>query len=226
MFESFFSSDGQTAAASVQAVLLCLLSAYVLSQLVAWLYISTHVGVSYSSGMAQSIIVLSLLVAFLMLVIGNSVATAFGLFGALSLIRFRTPIKDARDTVYLFFSVAVGIAAGTQNLGAALVGTMVVGIILVYMHWARFGQRNENDGLVRMRLEAGSPAEEQVRKILGRFCPVVSLLHVRETGPTLEYAWQVRFYHPDLGPRMSGELTNVDGVTNYSLLLQNEDTRP
>lgn len=102
--------------------------------LVAWLYIWTHRGVSYSAAMSQSIVVLSLIVALLMLVVGNSVARAFGLFGALSLIRFRTPVKDSRDTVYLFFSVAVGIAAGTQNLGAALVGTLVVGVILVYMY--------------------------------------------------------------------------------------------
>ena len=231
MIERLFEVGGQSALASVQTILLCLLSAYVLSQLVAWLYIWTHRAVSYSAGLPQSIVVLSLIVALLMLVVGSSVARAFGLFGALSLIRFRTPIKDARDTVYLFFSVAVGIAAGTQNLGAAVAGTVVICGILVSMHWTRFGQRMDHDALLRLRCEPGGDAESAVREILGRFCDAFSLLHMRAAGTdesqtAMEYAWQLRLYHSELGSRMSGELAGIDGVSHLSLLMQTEDAQP
>ena len=213
--------------ASMEVSLLCLVGAFVFGQVVAWVYVWTHKGPSYSVSMARSLIVLSLVVALVMLVIGNSLARAFGLFGALALIRFRTPVKDARDTVFLFFSVAVGIAAGTQNLLGAAAGTTVICAALCYLHLANFGSRRENGGLVRFRCPSGGAAEQQARDLLKRACAGVSLLHMRDAGAELmEYAYEVRLRDQDHSPVLAAALHDIDGVQDLSLLMQDEYVEP
>jgi hypothetical protein len=100
---------------SIQAVLLTMLLAFVLGQVVAWTYTYTHSGLSYARSFTQSLVLMTLVVSLVMLVIGNSIATAFGLLGALALIRFRNVLKDTRDTVFVFISLVVGMAVGTQR---------------------------------------------------------------------------------------------------------------
>ena len=139
---------------AVDSIILCLLATFLLSQAVAWVYLRTHRGVSYSGTMARSLIILSLIVAMVMMVIGNNIARAFGLFGALALIRFRTPVKDANDTVFLFFAVAIGIATGTGNILAGAVGTLIICLVFLYLSSIKFGNPLNHDGLLRFHLPA------------------------------------------------------------------------
>ena len=100
---------------SIEAMLLSFLLAFVLGQVVAWGYSRTHSGLSYSRSFTQSLVIMSVVVSFVMFVIGNSIVTAFGLLGALALIRFRNVLKDTRDTVFVFISLVVGMSVGTQR---------------------------------------------------------------------------------------------------------------
>jgi hypothetical protein len=212
----------------LENVLLCLLTAYFLGQIVGWLYVWTHRGLSYSASVAQSLVLLSLIVALVMIVIGNSLARAFGLFGALALIRFRTPIKDVRDTVFLFFAVAVGIATGTQNLVAAAVGTVVIGFVLAFLFLARFGAKFDQDGLIRFRCPASGEKEARIRGVLGRFCDHYALLHMREVGPgpVMEFAYQVKLFDSGYCARLVDEVGRIDEVSDLSLLMQEEEVQP
>jgi len=85
-----------------EAVLLSLLLAFVLGQVLAWVYYFTHSGLSYSRSFVQSLIVITVVVAMVMAVIGTSFITAVGLMGALAIIRFRNIIKDTRDIAFIF----------------------------------------------------------------------------------------------------------------------------
>ena len=93
--------------ASIETAALAMLLAFVLSQVIAWVYIYTHAGLSYSRAFVQSIILLSVIISVSMMVIGNSLAIAFGLIGALSVIRFRNVLKDTRDTSFIFAALVV-----------------------------------------------------------------------------------------------------------------------
>ena len=220
-------SAADTGALAFDEVLLSLLVAFALAQVVAWLYVWTHRGLSYTASISQSIIVLSLVVALLMILIGNSLARAFGLFGALALIRFRTPIKDSRDTVFLFFAVAVGIAAGTQNIIAACVGTAVIAGVVVYLDFVRFGERFHHDGLVRFRCESGGEGNQLVQSALRKLCEEYSLLHVRDAGESLvEFAYQIRLYDRRMGPDVVSAIHGIEGISDLSLLMQDEETQP
>ena len=92
-------------------------------------YRLTHTGLSYSQSFSQTVVFVALIVAIVMMVIGGSLARAFALVGALSIIRFRTVLKDTKDMAYIFGALALGMAAGTSNYFLAVAGTIVVSIL-------------------------------------------------------------------------------------------------
>lgn len=222
--ETLLRSDG--APLGADGVLLHLLLAFVLGQAVAWVYSVTHHGLSYSRSQVQALVLLSVIVATVMLAIGNNLARAFGLFGALALIRFRTPVKDTRDTVYLFMAVAVGIAVGSRNLSIAVVGTAVLCALSLYLHWARVGARGGHDGMLRLRVAPEQHDEARLRKVLRRYCERFTLADLADQGSDapLEMAYHVRLLDPGLSHGLLAELRSVGGVAGASLLLHDESS--
>ena len=213
---------------SVESILLCLLATFVLSQAVACVYVWTHRGISYSASLSQSLVVLSLIVALVMLVIGNNIARAFGLFGALALIRFRTPVKDAKDTVFLCLSVAIGIATGTGNFVAGLIGAVVICVVFFYLAIFRFGSRLTHDGLFRFRIPLGTESEDRLHAVLHRYCDSFKLVHIREAnaGGMMEYSYQVNLIDPGYGSWLLSEIERIEGVGSLSLLMQDSELTP
>ena len=113
--------------------------ALVIGILLSVVYRLTHTGLSYSQSFSQTVVFVSLIVAIVMMVIGGSLARAFALVGALSIIRFRTVLKDTKDMAYIFGALALGMAAGTSNYFLAGAGTIVVSILAFVLHRIKFG---------------------------------------------------------------------------------------
>jgi hypothetical protein len=116
----------------LEDVLLAILLAFVLGQLMAWVYQHTHSGLSYSKNFVQSIVLLTVVVTVAMMVIGNNIVIAFGLIGALAVIRFRNILKDTRDTAFIFMALVVGMASGTGSYHLAVIGTSLYCLIVFY----------------------------------------------------------------------------------------------
>jgi hypothetical protein len=213
---------------ALESILLGLLAAFVLAQAVAWVYIWTHRGISHSSSLTQSLVVLAVIVALVMLVIGSNLARAFGLFGALALIRFRTPVKDSRDTVYLFLSVAIGIATGTGNVLAAALGAVVCCLILIFLSVSRFGHHVAHHGVLRMTLPPDRGPEASLLEAFRRYCSTFRLVHVRETGRNgiAEYAYEVKLAHPEDGALLAAEVRGIAGIEGLSVLLSDAEAAP
>ena len=108
------------------SVVLSMLLAFVLGQVLAWVYYFTHSGLSYSKSFVQSLILITVVVSLVMSTIANSFVTAVGLMGALSIIRFRNMIKDTRDIAFIFCSLVVGMATGSQRYDIAVLGTILI----------------------------------------------------------------------------------------------------
>src|SRR5690606_30683307 len=195
---------------------------FVLGQLVAWIYVWTHSGLSYSRSQAQSLVLLSVIVTLVMLAVGNNLARAFGLFGALALVRFRTPIKDTRDTAFLFMAVGIGIAVGSQNVRIAILGTAVLCLLAVYLFWTGFGGRVSHDGLLRFYL-APAGEESALRAILDRHCASFALVQARDAGGNQELAYRVRIGDARHSQDLLAELRGVQGLSGLSLSIQDQD---
>lgn len=213
---------------TVESILLCLLATFVLSQVIAWVYLWTHRGISYTSSVVQSLVVLSLIVAIVMSVIGSNIARAFGLFGALALIRFRTPVKDTRDTVFLFLAVALGIATGTGNMVTGVVGTLFVCLVLIYLSAYRFGSKLSHDGLLRLLVPLGGDHENDINEVLDRYCDSAKLLHLREASPeeAMEYSIEIKMVDASRSSQLMAEIRMIEGVRDVSLLMRDAEATP
>ena len=93
---------------------------FLLCLVIGAVYRHTHKSLSYPQSFVHTLVIAGVVITVVMMVIGNSIAIALGIFGAFSLIRFRTAIKEPRDVAFLFFALAVGMAVGTYNVGSRL----------------------------------------------------------------------------------------------------------
>ena len=109
-----------------------MVAALVIGIIISVVYRMTHKGLSYSQSFTQTIVFVALVVAIVMMVIGSSLARAFALVGALSIIRFRTVLKDTKDMAFIFGALALGMAAGTSNYFLAGAGTAVVSVLAIF----------------------------------------------------------------------------------------------
>lgn len=201
-----------------------LLLAFALASPVAWCYIRTHRGMSYSRVFAQSLVLLAMIVALVMQAIGDSLARAFGLFGALALIRFRTPIKDVRDATWLFLAVGVGITTGIGNTALAVVGTGLALLVALYLDKIGFGSRQSHDGVLRLWLPADRERESRLREVLGHYCRSFALLQLREgrADGEFEFAWQLRLRDAEAVAALVTDVRAIPGAQDVSVLVQDE----
>lgn len=208
-----------------EAVLLSLLLAFVLGQTLAWIYYFTHSGLSYSKSFVQSLILITVVVAMVMAVIGTSIITAVGLMGALAIIRFRNIVKDTRDIAFIFCSLVVGMAAGSQRYAVAIVGTIVLGSIVIYLHVAAFGTHQPHNGFLRFTFTGHMEPDNPITTILRRFCGNFTLISAQDTGfgtSEVQYAYQLMIRNTERNQQMLSELQGIKGVENLSLTMQEQ----
>jgi uncharacterized membrane protein YhiD involved in acid resistance len=125
---------------NVLTILLSLAAATILPIPIAVIYMKSHKDESYTQSFVQSLILISIVVAAVMLVIGNNIARAFGLIGAVAIIRFRTKVKDPRDTTFLFLCITIGMACGLGLFYISIITTIFICCILVLLWKLNFGK--------------------------------------------------------------------------------------
>lgn len=207
------------------SIMLSLLLAFALGQLLAWVYFFTHSGLSYSKSYVQSLILITVLVAIIMATIGNNIITAFGLMGALAIIRFRNVVKDTRDIVFIFCCLVIGMAAGTQRFAIAVVGTIMICLITIYLHITGFGAHQPHNGFLRFSLQGHIGPKHPVSAVLKRFCGNFTLISVQDSGfgsSTVEYAYQLLIKNAKRNEMMLSELEGIEGLENISLTMQEQ----
>ena len=204
-----------------RAMLLSMLLAFVLGQLIAWVYKRTHSGLSYSRAFTESLVLITMVVSLVMFVIGDSIVTAFGLIGALAIIRFRNVLKDTRDTAFVFFALVLGMALGSQRHGPAILGTLFLLSAAAYLYWTRFGTNGLFDGHLSFRLD-GAGQESDTRRVLERFCRSFKSLSVRRGKDVTEYVFVVSLRDTNRGADLLQDLESVRHVGQVALVLQDE----
>lgn len=207
-----------------ESVILSLVLAFVLGQVLAWVYYFTHSGLSYSRTFVQSLILITIVVAVIMAVIGNNIVTAFGLMGALAIIRFRNVVKDTRDIVFVFSVLVVGMAAGSQRYAIAIVGTAFLSIVTIYLHLTHFGSHRPHNGFLRFSSESHIDPKHPVLQIFNRFCSQFTLISAQNEagGSYIEYAYQLMIRNSRKNEQMLSELEKIDGIGNISLTIQEQ----
>lgn len=126
-------------------------------------YFLAHAGTVYSRKFNVTLVVLTVLTATVMAVIGNNIALSLGMVGALSIVRFRTAIKDSRDTVYIFWAIVGGLACGVGDYATAGIGSAAVFLVLLILGRIK----NENRMLLIVRGERGT--ENRIKSAISNY---------------------------------------------------------
>ena len=163
----------------------------------------------------STLVLLTVLMAMVTVVIGNNAARAFGLVGALSIVRFRTVVDDTRDTAFVIFAVVVGMAVGAGLPGLALIGLPVVAVAAwLLSRWARERAAENGTGTLVVRLAIGLDPDALLAEILSRHLAeyrVISAGTARQ-GAALELTYAARPREGVNAVVLVGELTRTEGV--------------
>ncbi len=191
---------------------------------IAVLYKKTHRTFNYSVSFVNTLVVLPMITAVVMMVIGNNLARAFGLVGAMSIIRFRTVVKDTRDTAFVFMALAAGMAAGTGYHLIALAGTGLVIVFSLLLYWMNFGSVRGGELLLRFSVtpdERGAMLHDEVFR---RFLRKHTLLNIqsRREGKVLELSYLIWLRSPEQGRAFVEALSGVEGVEGVSVVAMEE----
>ena len=201
-------------------ILVRLVAAMVLGALVAFVYRRTRPGVAVAPSFTATLVLLAILIAMVTQVIGDNVARAFSLVGALSIVRFRTVVRDTQDTAYVIFAVGVGMAAGAGQYFVAGAGLVVVAVAAVMM------RRNRELEPVaalpfelHVRLGIGHDPRVLLRPALdehARDCQLISLATARQ-GLSIEVVYRLALRKEESADALLRALNGMEGVQGVAI---------
>ena len=194
----------------------------------AFLFLSyrlSHSGSIYSAKFNVTLVALTVITTTVMIVIGNNVVLSLGMVGALSIVRFRTAIKDSRDTAYIFWAIVAGICCGAGDYLVAAAGSAVVFVLLLI-----FGSiRNDNRALLILR--AARVNETKVESLIFQYYNRKAILRAKNTtGESAEYIYEIkgRYLRRPAGERTIGKsitdaVYEIGGIEYFNLVMQNDE---
>lgn len=185
-------------------------------------YAITHKGTIYSKKFNASLVVLTVLTGTVMTVIGNNIALSLGMVGALSIVRFRTAIKDSRDTIYLFWTIIVGICCGVGDYMVAGVGSGIVFVVLLILGMIK------SDNRMLLIIRAGRNKQTVIQGYVYKTFRSKAVLRVRNTTEeTVELIYELTAATLKKIERetmsVSDALYDLGGVEYVNIVMQNDE---
>jgi hypothetical protein len=204
-----------------QAVTLSLVYSFLAAMGVAWIYVRTHQGLSYSRAFVQTLVLASLVATMLMLAVGNNLARGVAILGSMALIRFRSTMKDPRDMVFVFASLAAGISMGVRAYAVGVTGIVVFGMAAWLLKYTDFGAKEHHDGLVRVFLPTEGSGDV-IRAVLDRHCRRWVLVTLREAegGKMAEQNYHVALHDPKNPGAFLDDLQKLPGAKGVTFFSQ------
>lgn len=185
-------------------------------------YYISHRGTIYSKKFNASLVVLTILTGTVMTVIGNNIALSLGMVGALSIVRFRTAIKDSRDTVYIFWTIIVGICCGVGDYAVAAIGSGVTFVVLLVLGLIK------SDNRMLLIIRASRNRQAVIQAHIFKLFKHKAILRVRNTtDETVEFIYEIT---SKILSKVENENTNITnsiyelgGVEYVNIVMQNDE---
>lgn len=222
MKEKLFTILENTGELTVHMIVLNIAMAAALGFIIYISYYFSHIGTIYSKKFNVSLIVMTVLTGTVMTVIGNNIALSLGMVGALSIVRFRTAIKDSRDTMYIFWAVIVGICCGVGDYIVAAIGSAFTFVILL----ALGAIKNDNRMLLIIRASRSrqSVIQAQVFKLFNH----KAVLRVRNaSGENIEMIYEISSRILQKAERdtinVTDSIMEIGGVEYVNIVMQNDE---
>ena len=207
-------------------VLANLLVALVCGLMLSVIYRLTYRGPSYSVTFVNSIVLLSIIASIVIMVVGNNIARAFGLVGAMSIIRFRTAIRDTMDLVFIFLSLALGMASGVGLNVVAIIGTLLAGLVVITLTFTHFGAPRRRHFL--LQIIHHSTEKNDLSQPLARFCRSLKLVSLKNIGleDLTESNYHITLRDARKTEEMVRTLRQTPGVQQVNVFFDEDDYNP
>ena len=201
-------------------IVLRLLLALALGGVVAGVYVlSRRRPLAETGPFLTTLVLLSVLIAMVTLIIGDSTARAFSLVGALAIVRFRTVVEDTRDTAFVIFAVVVGMGVGADLLVVPLVGIPVVTIGALLLSWLTQARVGVAEYTLALRVGLGRDPAALFRETFDKHLAasrLTSMMTARQ-GAALDLTYRVQLRREDEAVTLVNELNQVEGVQSVEL---------
>ena len=198
-------------------ILVALICGFGISVFYRWSY----KGLSYSATFTVSLVMLTMITSIVIMVIGNNLARAFGMVGAMSIIRFRTAVKDATDLMFIFFSLAIGLACGVKLFSVALFGTISVGCIFMLVNKINYIVPKKREYLLQIIAISSKMADNPFDTILKTYCKKYKIINAKTLGEDdneiLELSFYVNLRKEEKGRNMVTDVKKITGVKQVNL---------
>lgn len=206
---------------SIQEILLNFLAAIIIGFIIFLSYRFSHSGAVYSAKFNVSLWMMTLVTTLVMCVIGNNIALSLGMVGALSIVRFRTAIKDPRDTTYIFWTIAAGVCCGISDFMIAGIGSAVIFCLMLII-----GNVNNNERyLVIVRGDFAN--DTSVEEIMNDHYKEKAKLRVKNSSrQDVEYIYEIstKLLRDNGGSKaISDKLYQIGTVNNVNIVCQNDE---
>jgi uncharacterized membrane protein YhiD involved in acid resistance len=218
-FNDIFKSSflEKTVEFSLLDVAIAMALSFALGLFIFYVYKKTFVGVMYSASFGVSIMAMTLITTLIILCVTSNIILSLGMVGALSIVRFRTAVKEPLDIAFLFWSISVGIVTGAGQLPLAVIGSLFIGIILLV-----FVNKKSTDTpyIIVLNLDDDKAEDDAVSLIRSKTKKtLVKSKTVSKRG--IELTLEVRLL--DMSAKLLNELLTVSGVNNATLVSYNGD---
>lgn len=207
-----------------QEMILNLFVALLAGIIISIFYRKSYNGPGYQASFVNSLILLVIITAIVIMVIGNNLARAFGLVGAMSIIRFRTAVKETQDIMYIFFSLAIGMAVGVSLYGLALFGSIFIGTITYILSKTKFSTPVKSDLLLQFTYDSSSNNSDNYTNLINQYCNKNKLINARAVGSEemIELSYYVGFKNKEKTTEFVQKLRKMKEISNVNLFYDEE----
>ena len=218
-FNDIFKSSFLEKATSfaVMDFIIAMALAFALGLFIFWVYKKTYIGVMYSASFGVSLMAMSMITTLVILAVTSNVVLSLGMVGALSIVRFRTAIKEPLDIAFLFWSIAAGIVLGAGLIPLAVFGSLFVGLIL----WVFVNRKTSDQPYIMIVNCADKESEKLVLEKLKESVKKQVLKSKTVSGSGIEMTLEVRLKGDDSD--FVNEVSEIRGVENAVLVSYNGD---
>lgn len=203
---------------SAAVILVNIITAFIISLVIAWVYQKTHRGISYSQSFITAMVMMAVLATIAMMILSNNLVRALGVLGIFALIRFRTILKDTKDIAYLFFVLAMGMAVGTNNYIIAFIGTASLSAIILILSKYNYGSAIKEGFLVTFIADKNF-AVDSYKETFNKYLASYRLLQIKtQPDGDREYYFSVKFKGKEEPDAFMNQLKSLTGVKIVELV--------
>lgn len=217
---SIFNIQDMTSEFSVIDVVAVMVLSFALSVFIGWIYKITHRGTSYTQSFVFTLVMNGMIVALVMLIVGSNIARAFSLVGALSIVRFRNAVKDSRDVGFIFFTMAIGMAIGTQFYLLGVIAAVLISLAILLMTRFNWFAREMSNQILRIQIPNEASFETLFDKVFLQYTSASELISVDtvQSGTLADLTYSIGMKKSSQIEDFLAEIRRLNGNNKVTLI--------